>query len=82
MDSIAAIVFILGCVLVAAYSFYSLRKSLIYSIRMERVQTIDEINLNRVAGEVATSYYCAISYNSMLWDLRKWTYKQWFPNGY
>jgi hypothetical protein len=82
MDSIATIVFILGCVLVAAYSFYSLRKSLIYSIRMERVQTIDEINLNRAEGEVATSYYCAISYNSMLWDLRKWTYKQWFPNGY
>jgi hypothetical protein len=74
-------IFISVCLCIVACVVMGIRNQIVYNIRGRRIQVIDKINFD-LDSSAWLSYHCDISYDRMLWDLRKWTYKQWFPEGY
>jgi hypothetical protein len=69
------------CLCIVTFLAFLIRNRIVYNIRGRRIQVIDKINFD-LDSSAWLSYHCDISYDRMFWDLRKWTYKQWFPNGY
>lgn len=70
--------------LLALIVILMLRNFMVYGFRVRRMREIHQFNLACIVKreyERALDYDAVLgSYDSMLWDVRKWTFRQFYPS--